>query len=182
MPTYKITNPEAAKACKAYNAAEEALREIGSGFAARYPGSKAVYAYDAHGIRLFGLAFTPANPSPLWTRPQRDGGEIQRPRTAPAKNVKGEERRQQVADLKALNEEWAAHYPKAAKVDREPVLTAMGTDWGSAMICGISYFEHEGVVYVKTSMQPREGWQEIFNSEYEEAYHASKAAAKAVAA
>jgi hypothetical protein len=181
MPTYKITAPEAAQACKAYNEANDNLIAASRAFAARYPGSKPVYNANVHGVSLHGLAFSPANDSPLWTRPQRDGGLIQRPRTAPAKGVKGDERREQVAQLEVLNDEWKAHFP-GAKVDREPVLEAMGTDWGSAMLSGIQYFELEGVVFVKTAIKPHESWQEILCSEYDAADAAHRAPTKAVAA
>lgn len=181
MPTYKTTTPEAVQACKAFDEARDALLVRGRAFAACYPGSKPVYAYDVHGANLHGVAFSPANDSPLWTRPQRDGGNVQRPRKEPAKGVKGDERREQIAALKVLNAEWEANFP-GDKVDRLPVLAALGTDWGSVLLNGMRYFELEGVVYLNTTISPREGWQEILGSEYEAADRARLAAIKEVAA
>lgn len=181
MPTYKITTPEAVQAVKAYEDERSKLTVLGRAFAERYPGSKPVYSNDVHGCQLHGIAFSSANDSPLWTRPQRDGGEVQRPRGAPAKGVKGDERREQVAALKVLNEEWEAAFPRT-KVDRDPVLAAIGTDWGSALLNGIAYFELEGVVYLKTTIAKHDSWQEILGSEYAAADTARLAALKAVAA
>jgi hypothetical protein len=181
MPTYKITNPKAVQACKAYDANRDTLTELGREFASHYPNSKAVYSHSVHGCHLHGLSFTPVNRSPLWTLPQRDGGDAQYPRKAPARGVKGDERREQVAQLKVLNAQWDAHFPNAS-FDREPVLAALGTDWGSALLNGIIYFEHEGVVYVKTTIKPHDSWQEILGSEFDAADSARLASTKAVAA
>lgn len=181
MPTYKITNPEAAQACRDYDKAYDLLQEAGVEFSKRFPGSEPLIRSGSTGATFFGIWFSPINQSPLWTRPQREAGNAQRPRTAPPKGVKGEERKAMVAELKLLNEEWSAHAPKL-KADRCPVYEAMGTDWGSALLNGIQYFVVEDVVYLKTTITRREGWQEIFNSEYEEAIAAKQAARKAVAA
>jgi hypothetical protein len=180
MPTYKITTPEAVQACKAFDEARDALLARGRVFAARYPGSKPIYTYDVHGSSLHGVAFSPVNDSPLWTRPQRDGGDVQRPRKEPAKGIKGDERREQVAALKVLNAEWDAHFP-AEKVDRLPVLAALGTDWGSVLLNGMRYFELEGAVYLNTTISLIDGWQEILGSEYEAADAARLAAIKVAA-
>lgn len=181
MPTYKITTPEAVQAVKLYEDERSKLMALGRAFAERHPSSKPVYSHGVHGCHLHGIAFSPANESPLWTRPQRDGGNVQRPRGAPAKGVKGDERREQVAALKVLNDEWEATFP-VAKVDRDPVLAALGTDWGSALLNGMEYFEHEGTVYLKTTIKRCDSWQEVLNSEYAEADAARKAPIKAVAA
>lgn len=181
MPTYKIIDPKAAQACREYNKAYDLLQDAGYEFAKRFPGSKPLIKSGPNGASFFGIWFSPINESPLWTRPQREAGNAQRPRTAPPKGIKGEERKAMVAELKLLNEEWSANAPKL-KADRNPVFEAMGTDWGSALLCGIQYFDLEDVVYLKTTITCREGWQEIFNSEYEQADAAYRAARKAVAA
>lgn len=181
MPTYKIISPEAAQACREYSKAYDLIKEAGFEFAKRFPGSTPLISSGVSGASFFGVSFSPANESALWTRPQRDAGNAQRPRSVPPKGIKGDERRAMVAELKLLNEEWSAHAPKL-KADRNPVFEVIGTDWGSALLCGIQYFELGDVVYLKTTIDRKESWQEILNSEYEQADAAHRAARKAVAA
>lgn len=168
MRYFKCNDPKAIAAEIQYVADCEALQHAGHVFAARYPGATPVFKTDALGRDFHGLVFHPVMISPLWTRPMRSAGDVQRPRTTLERGVKGEERLRQIEVLAELNTVWHEHMPKV-KADRQPLWDALGTDWGSVMMGGFQSFLQDEHLYMRTAAQQADSWVEILGSEYDRA-------------
>lgn len=141
----------------------------GKAFAEHF-GGKLLTRSDFHGRSVAGLRFIPAKDDPLWTKPDQQASGMQHPRRSLRKGTK--EQRKDLADLLI---EWSDRFPKE-KADLEPVLKAMGTDWGSLFFSGIKFFQHDGAIYVSTSVTLAPCMVEILASEY----NAAKAAYESV--
>jgi hypothetical protein len=172
--TFYKTNDAAALAAMAiYDEHVAEVRKAGAEFAAHYGGTLLARA-DLHGYSIAGLCFHPEKNDPLWTKPDPKSAGMQRPRTS-IKSATKEQR----AELAELLAGWQARFP-IAKADLEPVLTAMGTDWGNLFFCGFAMFQHNGCIYVATGAKLAPVMQEILGSEYnaaKSAHRAIKAAA-----
>lgn len=78
-----------------------------------------------------------------------------------------------------LSAGWKARFT-TVKADLEPVLAAIGTDWGSLFFCSFALFRHDGAIYVSTSAKLAPCMVEILASEYnaaKAAYESMKEAA-----
>lgn len=170
---YKTSDADVLAAMADYNLTCAAVGKVGAEFAAHY-GGMLLARRDLHGYSVAGLLFNPAKDDPLWTKPDPQFAGMQRPRST----LKGATKEQRAA-LAELSAGWKVRFPKA-KADFEPVLTAMGTDWGNLFFCGFDMFQHGGCLYVATSAKLAPCMQEILSSEHsaaKSAYQASKAAA-----
>ena len=59
--------------------------------------------------------------------------------------------------------------PEVMEVRYNNFYESMGTNWGDVLVCGISYFVHDGDIYVATSGNLKENMTEITTSEYSQA-------------
>ncbi|MRW82953.1 hypothetical protein GJ698_02465 [Pseudoduganella sp. FT26W] len=166
---YKSSDGALMAAWAIYETDVGAVRAAGKEFAAHF-GGKLLMRSDFHGNRVAGLCFQPAKDDPLWTKPDAQLADKQRPRSSLRKGTK--EQRQALA---ALLTEWSERFPKL-KADLAPVLAAMGTDWGALFFCGIGFFKHDGAIYVCTSAKLAPCMVEILSSEY----NAAKAAYESI--
>lgn len=169
---YKTSDPAVLNALAAYEADVAAVRAAGVEFAKRF-GGKMVATSGLHGCGIAGLNFTPAKADPLWTKPNAQRANMQRPRAT----VKGATKEQK-ASLAELQADWDARFPKE-KADLDPVLSAMGTDWGNLFFCGLAMFQHDGSVYASTSAPLAPCMVEILSSEYSAANAAYESAKEA---
>lgn len=162
---YKTTDPAVLGAWAAYEAEAIAVSAAGRAFAEHF-GGKLLTRADSHGRSVAGLRFDPIKDDPLWTKPDGQAHGRQHPRASLKKSTK--EQRQALADLQA---DWNARFPRT-KADLEPVLAAMGTDWGNLFFCGFSVFVCDSTIYAATSAKLAPCMVEILTSEY----NAAKAA------
>lgn len=170
---YKTSDRAVLAALAAYESQVDAVRAAGAEFAGHF-GGKMVATSGLHGCSVVGLIFSPAKTDPLWTKPDAQRANMQRPRAT----VKGATKEQKAA-LAELAADWNARFP-SAKADLDPVLSAAGTDWGNLFFCGFDMFQHDGAVYVSTSAPLAPCMVEILSSEYsaaKAAYNLAKEAA-----
>ena len=156
---YKTSDPAVLATWAVYKAEAEKVEAAGTAFSEHFGGKLLTYS-DVHGRRVAGLRFVPVKADPLWTKPEAQAHGRQRPRSSLKKATK--EQRQALAELQA---DYDARFPKDS-ADLVPVLTAFGTDWGLIVLCGIGFFEHDGVIYVSTSAPLAPCMVEIVASEY----------------
>jgi hypothetical protein len=156
---YKTSDATALAALATYDAELANVNRIGNEFAAHFGGTL-LLGSDLHGCSVAGLRFSPAKDDPLWTKPDAQRAGIQRPRTAVSGAGKG-----QKAAMAELLADWSARFP-AERANLEPVLTAMGADWGSLLFCGFAMFQHGGAIYAATGAKLAPCMQEILASEY----------------
>ena len=156
---YKTSDATVLAAIKTYGEQGAAVSAAGNEFARHY-GGKLLTESNAHGRRVAGLCFLPAKDDPLWTKPDGQSAGLQKPRASLRKSTK-----EQRAALVELQADWKARFP-TLQADMAPVLTAIGTDWGSLFFCGFAMFEHNGHVYVSTSAPLAPCMVEIVASEY----------------
>lgn len=166
---YKTTDPAVLAIRAAYEAKVTEVRDAGQEFANHF-GGHLLARHDAHGYSVAGLRFKPAKIDPLWTKPDASCAGMQRPRSSLKNGTK--EQRAALAELQA---DWAARLP-SIKADLEPVLTAIGTDWGSLFFCGFTLLRYDGAIYVSTSAKLAPCMVEILASEY----NAAKAAYESI--
>lgn len=162
---FKIENESALAAWDAEQKEKNALYESTKPLADRF-GGKPLFStthdsYGFAGLRFFG---EPENPE-LWTKPQSQNGNTQRPRTSLRKATK--EQRQQLAKLQ---KEWDALYPKNNRVDRDPLYKSIGTHWGQLVFSGLTIFRRGDCIYAATSAALEvDGLSEITGSEFDQA-------------
>lgn len=167
---YKTSDPAVLRALATYEAEAAKVSAAGKAFADHF-GGKLLTSSTVHGRKVAGLCFRPAKDDPLWTKPDPQRADIQRPRASLRKATK--EQRLALAELRA---DWTARYP-AEKADLSPVLASMGTDWGALFFCSFNMFQRTGgTVYVATSAQLAPCMVEIVASEY----NAAKAAYESI--
>lgn len=162
---FKIENESALAAWDAEQKEIEALFESVKPLVDRF-GGMALYSNSADSYGFAGLSFLgePENPE-LWTKPQSQNGNTQRPRTSLRKATK--EQRQQLAELQ---KEWDALYPKNSRVDRDPLYKSIGTHWGQLLFSGLTIFRRGDCIYAATSAALEvDGLSEITGSEFNQA-------------
>lgn len=161
----KIENESALAAWDAEQKEKDALFESVKPLVERF-GGRALYSTSADSYDFAGLRFSgePENPE-LWTKPQRQNGDTQRPRNSLRKATK--EQREQLA---ALQKEWDSLYPKNKRVDRDPFYKSIGTHWGQIIFSGLTIFRRGDCIYAATSAALEvDGLSEITGSEFDEA-------------
>lgn len=169
MPYYKTSEKEAVAAYAAYAEQNTGVVAEAKAFADRFNATP-VYRHDLFGRSFFGLKFSPALTSPLWTKP--GDGDTQRPRTALPRDISRtstpEARKRLNAMLKALYAEYSENFPKG-KASLEPLWESIGTDWGSLLLCGVGFFATDEAIYVSTPARLNDRVTEIIASEYNKA-------------
>lgn len=168
---YKTNAPEVMDVLKVHNDECQVIGDAGRKFAEHFGGVLLV-RNSVHGYSVAGLRFNPKKDTRLWTCPG-DSGE-QRPRQSITKATA--EEKEQLASLKA---DWKENLP-TTESSFDPVMTAMGTDWGScAFSGGFRMFEHDGFAYVATGSNMASCMVEILGSEFGAAETAFDAQRKA---
>jgi hypothetical protein len=161
---YKTSAPAVLTALAERNEKLTALRLRGEAFQKHFGAKNLVVSSSTEGYRIRGLQFDPPKDRRLWTVPDHEHLDMQRPRQSITKATPDEK-----AELARLKAEWKEHFP-TGDVPFEPVLTAMGTTW-VALIFGAGFHMHErdGAVYVATAAKLNDLMVEILASEYEAA-------------
>jgi hypothetical protein len=108
------------------------------------------------GIQLNNFENRPDNH--LWTKPTSQNGGVSRPRAKPlcAAHKKEQE---------ALNNRYMQNTPAIKEASFKPLFESLGSDWGQMLFCGISFFEHERILYISTKAELA-NCTEILASEY----------------
>lgn len=174
MPFYKSSAKEVLAAYAAYAEQNTEVVAEAKAFAEQFKATP-VYKHDIFGRSFFGLKFSPALTSPLWTKP--GDGDTQRPRGALPRDVSRtstpEAKKRLNASLKELDAKYSENYPKA-KASLEPLWESIGTDWGSLLLCGVGYFATAEAVYVSTTASLNDRVTEILASEYSTAKESAR--------
>ena len=175
MSYYKFQTEAALAAWDHVEAQTAELQKVGQAFAELF-GGKAVFQYTVTSRWFTGIQFSTQakghNPA-LWTAPTKQNGYS----SVPLKNFprgKRWESDEQRNDAKLQHAElltkWNDNYP-ALRVNKEPLLSSIGFDWGMLFLTGILYFRLADVIYAETSAKPdatAEGI-EILGSEFSDA-------------
>jgi hypothetical protein len=161
---YRFTSPEAMEASRQYTADCVLLQEQAELLGKEFGGNPVFYS-GVHGRGFAGLKFTPALDSPLWTKPEKKFGDVQRIRASVKAAMRPEH------DL--VKTRWEAFKP-TARPDTAPLFKACGTDWGQLMFSGIGYTLRDDAVYMTTALDLTEHGQEITGGEYQAAFNAKK--------
>ncbi len=108
------------------------------------------------GIELNNFENRPDNH--FWTKPTKQNGGVSNPRSKPlcAAHRGG---------LEALNNSYMQHRPEITEVSFNPLFKSLGSDWGTMLFCGISFFEHDRILYISTKAELAH-CTEILASEY----------------
>ncbi len=174
MSYFKTNHPEVIAAFNENSQRRKALADRADQFAIEF-GGEAIFLKSGGVDTWFGgLKFAPPKPSDLWRKPDAHG--CQHPRTSLAKGTK-EERKQ----LKELNDLYTArtnHFNLNERVSRDDFLKSIGTHWGQVMFSGMSYFLHDGFIYVDTTAKLNDKVTEILGSEFNAAENAHDKAKK----
>lgn len=162
---YRADTEAVRRAWSAYRTECEAVTSEARAFASLFDGATPVFASGAHGRRFHGLAFNPPMPTDVWTHPDNTAGNVQRPRsriTAPASIGR--------ADRVAAMREAAALYANAPsrRAVLDPVFDAIGTDWGTMLLCGYKIVERDGAIFIRTTTTLGAPCVEVTCSEYED--------------
>lgn len=148
---YRVDTPAALAAWATYRAECAEVVAEAKAFAARFVGAAPVFAAGLHGRRFHGLAFDPPMPTDIWTHPDQHESNVQRPRT----RIVGKEARKNPERVEALRQArstYADHLPRrTAHID--PVLEAIGTDWGTLLFSGYMIAECDGALFVRTAAE-----------------------------
>lgn len=161
---YRVATPAVQAAWETYAAENAVLDAQASQFAAMFDNAVPVYVRSLHGREFRGLRFDPAMPTDVWTVPDKKSGRVQRPRA----RLAGSACRDRIVQLKAVQDTYDAHRPKA-KSDFEPVLQAIGTHWGDLLFNAFGMAWRDGVLYVATTAPLSTDCVEINGSEYDNA-------------
>lgn len=175
MAYYKTAAPEVKKAWAEYQVEAEKIQVAGNAFAEQFEGAKALFTNSVHfGYRFFGLRFSPAINSPIWTKPDYKSGYYQRPRSTVQAGVKGEERKALKVELDALKAKWKAGEPKE-KASLDAFLESIGTHSGNLIFSAYKQFiGADGTFYFQTSVS-LSNVVEILGSEFDAAEKAAEA-------
>lgn len=167
MAYYKTNNTAVLAAWKSYQDQADELQKRGNQFAAMFPNAKAIFSTSIHsGRRFHGLAFNPPAPQPLWTKPDTNCGNSQRPRSSLPPSIKGDQRKALSAELKALRDKYKDGWPNGL-ADLDPFLEAMGLSSGALFFSRYRQVVTDGWIYIETSAKPGAAMIEILGSEFE---------------
>jgi hypothetical protein len=174
MSYYTITNDKAVQAFKEFETAKAALIEQATKLADHF-GGKPIFSNRVERISFAGINFHNFNQlenNHLWMKPKASNSFASSPKYGKPKAADREA-------LEAIKATYNAMFP--AEVSREPLLKAIGTDWGNCLFTPLSLFLHNDVIYLNTRLTLKDA-TEIFGSEYEAAKRAYDTAKIEVAA
>lgn len=174
MSYFKITNNNAVQAFKSFETSKAELIEQATKLATHF-GGKPIFSNRVERISFAGINFHNFNQlenNHLWRKPKASSSFASSPKYGKPK----------AADRKALEAikaKYEAMMPE--EVSREPLLKAIGTEWGDCLFTPLSLFLHDDVIYLNTRLSLADA-TEIFGSEYDAAKSAYDAAKIEVAA
>lgn len=130
----------------------------------------AVYATSADCRRFAGIRLTDFESRAdkhLWTKPTKQNGYVSFVRSkAPSAAHK--------AEHEALQLRYSKNKPELTQVSFDSLYKDLGTDWGILLFVGISFFSHNGDLYISTKSR-LQNCTEILASEYDAADKAYRA-------
>ncbi|EIY4766811.1 hypothetical protein MM188_003193 [Vibrio cholerae] len=165
---YKSTNLDPFMALSAYEAEREAYKAEFEAFAEKFD-AKAVFVYDHHGMRFYGLDlkdFEKREDQDLWRKPDARYNRASRIRSSV--RSKGNTER-----LNALKGKYQSLLPSLENPSRAAFYESLGVSWGDLFFCGLKWFKHNQVVYLATGLKLTKNVTEILGSEYAEAERAN---------
>ena len=149
----------------------ETLKQQAQSFAELFDGSP-VLVTSITGRKFKGIQLNNFNSRPdnhLWTKPVERNHSVSYPR---GKALKAADK----AELEALKKRYWPNKPQKTEVSFDPLFSALGSNWGTLLCCGISFFEHDSALYITTKAELTD-CTEILASEYSAADKARLAAA-----
>lgn len=170
MSFFKISNNEAVQTFKEFEANKVELIEQASKLAAHF-GGKPVFSNRADFVSFAGIKFEhfeELENNHLWTKPKASNGFKSSPKYGKQKGADRD-------TLETIRKKYNAMLP--VQVSREPLLKAIGTDWGNCLFTPLSLFLHDDTIYLDTRLTLKDA-TEILGSEYEAAkrdYDSAKA-------
>jgi len=161
---FKTNKPKAVNAFNKFNADRVALRASADDFAQEYD-AKAVILADSDRVYFGGINFNNnfnVNRE-IWRKPDRKFG-ISQLRSKPTK-------KEFQAEFDAELEKWESlkekHFPNGSEVKKSDFYKTLGFDWGDLFFSSFACFEHNGFLYIDTSISKiAEHAEEILGSEY----------------
>lgn len=171
---FKTNKPKAVNAFNKFNADRVALRVSADDFAQEYE-AKAVILDDSSRVYFGGISFN--NNSnvnrEIWCKPDRKFS-ISHIRSKPTKKEFQAEFNAELEKWKSLKEK---HFLNGTEVKKSDFYKTLGFDWGDLFFSSFACFEHNGFLYIDTSISKiAEHAEEILGSEYTTAESDHKAA------
>lgn len=164
---FKTNKPKAVNAFNKFNADRVALRASADDFAQEYD-AKAVILADSDRVYFGGISFN-NNSSvnrEIWRKPDRKFS-ISHIRSKPTKKEFQAEFDAELEKWKSLKEK---HFPSGSEVKKSDFYETLGFDWGDLFFSSFACFEHNGFLYIDTSIPKiAEHAEEILGSEYQAA-------------
>ena len=164
---FKTDKPEAVNAFKKFNADRVALRVAADAFAQEYD-AQAVILGDSDRVFFGGIKFNNnANVNrEIWRKPDHKFG-ISSLRVKPTKKEFQLEFNAEIEKWNGLKEKY---FINGASVKKSDFYKTLGFDWGDLFFCSFACFEHNGFLYIDTSISKiSEHAEEILGSEYQDA-------------
>jgi hypothetical protein len=174
MSYFKITNDKAVQTFKSFEASKAELIEQATKLAAHFGGAP-IFSSRTDCVSFAGINFHNFNKlenNHLWMKPKAANCFASSPKYGKPKAADREA-------LEAIKAKYNEMMPE--EVSREPLLKAIGTDWGNCLFAPLSLFLHDDVIYLNTRLSLIDA-TEIFGSEYDAAKRAHDAAKVQVAA
>jgi hypothetical protein len=174
MSYFKITNNNAVQAFKSFETSKAELIEQATKLATHF-GGKPIFSNRVERISFAGINFhnfKQLENNHLWRKPKASSLFASSPKYGKPKAADREA-------LEAIKAKYEAMMPE--EVSREPLLKAIGTEWGDCLFTPLSLFLHDDVIYLNTRLALTDA-TEIFGSEYEAAKRAYDTAKVEVAA
>lgn len=169
----KTNKSEVINAFNKFNADRAALRADSDAFAQEYD-AQAVILADSDHVYFGGLKFNNNQNvnREVWRKPDRKFGTSSL-RSKPTKKEFQAEFNVEVQKWKELKEK---HFQNGTTVKKSDFYKTLGFDWGDLFFSSFSCFQHNGFLYIDTSISKvAEHAIEILGSEYEAANSAHKA-------
>lgn len=163
----KTNNSQVIDAFNKFNADRVALRASADAFAQEYD-AQAVILADSDRVYFGGINFN--NNSnvnrEIWRKPDRQFG-ISSLRVKPTKKDLQVEFSAELEKWKSLREK---HFPNGTEVKKSDFYKTLGFDWSDLLFSSFACFEHNGFLYIDTSISRiAEHAEEILGSEYQAA-------------
>lgn len=168
---YKSNDAHLMAALDHHQAEIKVISKKAAEFADKF-GAEAICFNDARGYRICSLIKfphgAPERSSRVWTKPDEKLNYGQRPKKSVVRATPEEK-----AEMARLEEIWK-DFP-TDESSYNPVLSALGINYGDLFFNTFQLFVHAGFAYVGTGAKVCEHMVEILGSEFEAAYQAQRA-------
>ena len=164
---FKTNKSEVIEAFNKFNKDRVALRANAEKFAKEYD-AEAVVLGDSNNVYFGGIKFNNniGVNREVWCKPNRQFG-ISCLRSKPIKKAFQVEFDVEIERWNSLKDK---HFPEGTKVKKSDFYKTLGFNWGDLFFSSFACFEHNGYLYIDTSLSCiAENATEILGSEYEEA-------------